>query len=107
MESVTVRIHEIGATEKSFFLNLERDPSFLELRHGPVEVLDLETDRHRLRRRGGLGLAVRMQRDDRPPSFQLEPFVPNIGPFDATQGYPGRTSRIVQRPLPSESPLRR
>src|SRR5436309_5903151 len=61
---------------ESFILAFERHPSFLELRHGSVEVLHLETDRHRLRRCGGLGLAVRMQRDDRPRSFQFDPFVP-------------------------------
>src|SRR5437899_12993879 len=73
---MTVRISEIGPTEKSFILDFERHPSFLELRHGSVEVLHLETDRHRLRRCGGLGLAVRMQRDDRSRSFQFDPFVP-------------------------------
>src|SRR5437016_10689650 len=76
VESMTVRISEIGPTEKSFILDFERHPSFLELRHGSVEVLHLETERHRLRRCGGLGLAVRMHRDDRPRSFQFDPFVP-------------------------------
>src|SRR5437899_5948230 len=79
VESMTVRISEIGTTEKSFILDLGRHPPSLELRHGSVEVLHLETDRNRRRRWGGFGLEVRMQGDDLP------------GASNSTHSFPYRT----------------
>src|SRR5437016_6282320 len=75
VKPVTIRIRKISATKETLINDLERNAFFLELGHGPVEILYLEPDGHGLRRSGGRGLPVRMQSDHGPRRLQFDPFV--------------------------------